>query len=185
MRRLTILITTLFLFAVGAALAAATPVDYSLVCATDAEDMTNVEVIGVATEVGGRLHVRLVDGWLCDAQSSVVLAVALHDTSVVFDVTVDELDGAFTLTFSHDGVEGLSGEATSLPQQAIDGMANAHALRTAAFENRMRGAETSAAAREAAGVAGRPESVLDDDEGDEEADRRRPERPVTPASGRP
>lgn len=182
MQRLTILIT-LCLIAVGAALAAATPIDYSLVCATDSEDMTNAEVIGVATEVDGRLHVRLVDGWLCDAPSSVVLAIALHDASVVFDVTVDERDGVVTLTFSNDGAEGLSSEAMPLPLAAIDGMANAHALRTAAFENRTRGAETSAAAREAAGAAGRPAIGLEDD--DEEVDEGQPALPVPPAGGRP
>jgi len=181
MHRSTILITTLLLFAMGGGLAAATPVDYRLVCATDSDTVADAVMIGVASEVDGRLHVRLVDGWACD-DPSLVFAVALHDESVVFDVaiTVDDLDGVVTLTFSYDGDEGPSGDATSLPQGAIDGMANAHALRTAAFENRSRGAETSAASREAAGVAERPQIGLDheDDEG-------RPDRPVPPASGRP
>lgn len=185
MHRLTILLTALLLFALGGAFAATTPIDYSLLCTTDAEAMSDVEVIGVATEVDGNLHVRLVDGWVCDEDSSVVVAVAVHDASVVFDVTitVDEFDGLVTLTFSHDEVEGLSGEATTLPHEAIDGMANAHTLRTAAFERQTRGAETSETAREAAGVAERPEIGIDH-EGDEGGEGR-PELPVTPAGGRP
>lgn len=188
MLRWTTLFTALTLFALMGAAAAQPPVDYTLYCTeVDTEAEVDVEaafeialedavMIGVATEVDGQMHVWLNEDWACD-EGDAVVAVARHDASIVVevDVAIDE-EGVVTMTFlfgdeSDESADaGISGTATALPEVAIDGMANAHARRTAAFENRNRGSEASAAARAAAGVGERPQVDLEDleDEIDEE-----------------
>ena len=210
MLRWTTLFTALTLFALMGAAAAQPPVDYTLYCtAAEAEtelgDEVDVEaafeialedavMIGVATEVAGQMHVWLNEDWACDEDDAVVVAVARHDASIVVEVDVEiDAEGVVTMTFlfvdeSDESADaGISGTATALPQVAIDGMANAHARRTAAFENRNRGAETSAAARAAAGVGERPqvdleeiEDEIDDEDDEDDEDDGRPALPDLP-----
>lgn len=178
MSRLTTLCTALALLALVGAAAAQPPVDYTLLCTEHVEELEDAVPIGVATVVDGQLHVWLSAGWACE---DTVVAVALRDDTDVIEVTVDTEHGVVTLTFG-DEEAALSSEATALPQQAIDGMTNAHARRTAAFEQRGRGAETAAAAREAAGGAERPQVDLDqiDDLDDEDEDVDLDEQPARP-----
>jgi hypothetical protein len=162
----------------GAAMAQP-PVDYALAC----DDV----MIGVATVVDGRLEVALIEGAWC-AEDATLLAVPVSGDADAIEVQLGFDDGAITVWF--EVFDELVAVAKELPRQAVEGMANAHRLRAAAFVRRAPGGDeptdlASPALTEPFGV------TADDDrpvELPEAADRaRQPELPeaATNREGRP
>ncbi len=159
-----LLTATIFLITLGLAFAQP-PVDYTLVC--DVEGDTSV--VGAASLVDGKLHVALdetVDAsWTCDGTLRVE-----QDEDGTMTVRIDfDASGKpmVTLETMAEGDVDLSGDAQTLPEEAIAGMVGAQENRAMAAGHRADAeAET---ARERAEAA--PEDV------EEEASELLPETP--------
>jgi hypothetical protein len=143
-----------------AAVAWATPLDYTLMC-DDA-------IIGALSVTDEGLHAMLLEGATCDPADLAVL----EDEFLVVTL-IEEVDGTFTVTLG-EGVDALTATADEVPQQALDGRLGAFEQRAAAFARAALGGDGAGAGVEGAGeqADGAAESALE-------------RRPETPAGGRP
>jgi len=114
------------------------PIDYALTCGEGGE------LIGVLSLTEGKVHVALVEDFVCDGVDVFVVG---PEGAPAVAVEVDwDTEPPITVTIGDEPVGAV--DLVVVPQVAIDGMENAQRLRAAAMEMRAQAEARREAARE-------------------------------------
>lgn len=141
-----LLTATIFLITLGLAFAQP-PTDYTLLCEVEGE--IQASVVGAASYVDGELHVALDESldadWTCDGTLTVEQDPTLE---VVIEFDAETGEATVTVVTEDETDTDLSGDAQTLPEEAIAGMVIAQENRAMAAEHRADAEAKADAARE-------------------------------------